>query len=133
MQMFYLDSMKWFMDLYGHRLPALTMDISSDSTLLVSGSADKNIKFWGLDFGDCHKSLFAHNDSVMSVAFVNKTHYVFTSGKDGAVKYWDADTHELLLGLPAHHGAVCCLTYVDSLASTCVRVQRRNWWWLSPC
>lgn len=110
-QVFYLDSMKWFVDLYGHRLPALTMDISSDSTLLVSGSADKNIKFWGLDFGDCHKSLFAHNDSVMSVAFVNKTHYVFTSGKDGAVKYWDADTHELLLELPAHHAAVWSLKY----------------------
>lgn len=117
LQVFYLDSMKWFVDLYGHRLPALTMDVSSDSTLLVSGSADKNIKFWGLDFGDCHKSLFAHNDSVMSVAFVNKTHYVFTSGKDGAVKYWDADTHELLLELPAHHASVwlspvfCLLIY----------------------
>ena len=38
-----------------------------DSTLLVTGSADKNIKFWGLDFGDCHKSIFAHDDSIMAV------------------------------------------------------------------
>lgn len=105
-QVFYLDSLKWFVDLYGHKLPALTMDISSDSTLLVSGSADKNIKIWGLDFGDCHKSLFAHQDSVMAVAFVNNTHYVFTAGKDKMVKYWDADTFELLLELPAHHGSV---------------------------
>ena len=49
------------------KLPILSMDISSDSTLLVSGSADKSIKVWGLDFGDCHKSIFAHNDSVMQV------------------------------------------------------------------
>jgi U3 small nucleolar RNA-associated protein 12 len=46
----------------------------------VTGSADKNIKIWGLDFGDCHRSLFAHNDSVMAVAFVPHTHYLFTAG-----------------------------------------------------
>jgi WD40 repeat protein len=39
-------SLKFFLSLYGHKLPALTMDISSDSTLLVTGSADKNIKVW---------------------------------------------------------------------------------------
>ena len=34
-------------------------------------------QIWGLDFGDCHKSLFAHGDSVMQVSFVPNTHYVF--------------------------------------------------------
>lgn len=55
--------------------------LPADSTLLVSGSADKNLKIWGLDFGDCHRSLFAHSDSVMQVAFVPNTHYVFTVGE----------------------------------------------------
>ena len=108
-KVFYLDTMKWFIDLYGHKLPALALDISSDNTLLVSGSADKNIKIWGLDFGDCHKSLFAHQDSVMAVAFVPRTHYVFTVGKDRMLKYWDADKFELLLEFPAHHAEVWCL------------------------
>ncbi len=58
------------------------MDISSDSTLLASGSADKNLKIWGLDFGDCHRSLFAHGDSVMAVAFQPNTHYVFTASEE---------------------------------------------------
>ena len=35
--------------------------------LLATCSSDKNIRIWGLDFGDCHKSLFAHDDSVTSV------------------------------------------------------------------
>ena len=47
LQVFYLDSLKFFLSLYGHKLPVLCMDISSDSTLLVSGSADKNIKVGG--------------------------------------------------------------------------------------
>jgi U3 small nucleolar RNA-associated protein 12 len=64
-----------------HIVQVLTMDISSDSTLLASGSADKNLKIWGLDFGDCHRSLFAHGDSLMAVAFQPNTHYVFTAGE----------------------------------------------------
>lgn len=59
---------------------AMSIDISSDSTLLVSASADKNVKVWGLDFGDCHKSMFAHQDSVMQVRFVHDTHYFFSVG-----------------------------------------------------
>ena len=34
---------------------------------MVTGSADKNIRIWGLDYGDCHRSIFAHDDSVMAV------------------------------------------------------------------
>lgn len=61
-QVFFMDSLKFFLTLYGHKLPVLCMDISSDGDLIVTGSADKNLKIWGLDFGDCHKSLFAHAD-----------------------------------------------------------------------
>lgn len=57
-----MDSLKFFLTLYGHKLPVLCMDISSDGDLIVTGSADKNFKIWGLDFGDCHKSIFAHAD-----------------------------------------------------------------------
>jgi hypothetical protein len=62
-------------------LPPSFQPLPADSTLLVTGSADKNIKIWGLDFGDCHRSLFAHADSVMAVAFVPNTHYLFTAGE----------------------------------------------------
>ncbi len=43
-QVFYTDSLKFFLSLYGHKLPVMSMDISSDNTLLVTASADKNIK-----------------------------------------------------------------------------------------
>lgn len=61
-QVFYFDSLKFFLSLHGHKLPVLCMDISSDGDLIVTGSADKDLKIWGLDFGDCHKSLFAHKE-----------------------------------------------------------------------
>ncbi|KAF7045358.1 hypothetical protein CFC21_054470 [Triticum aestivum] len=108
-KVFFLDTLKFCLSLYGHKLPVLCMDISSDGALIVTGSADKNLKIWGMDFGDCHKSIFAHTDSVMDVKFVPKTHYMFSVGKDRTVKYWDADKFELLLTLEGHHAEVWCL------------------------
>lgn len=93
---FYFDSLKFFVAMYGHKLPVVSMDVSDDSTLLVTGSSDKNVKIWGLDFGDCHKSIFAHDDSVMQVCFQPRTHYFMSAGKDGTVKYWDADHFEMI-------------------------------------
>ncbi|XVE76106.1 hypothetical protein DITRI_Ditri12bG0146600 [Diplodiscus trichospermus] len=108
-KVFFMDSLKFFLSLYGHKLPVLCMDISSDGELIVTGSADKNMRIWGLDFGDCHKSIFAHSDSVMAVQFVCNTHYMFSAGKDRLVKYWDADKFELLLTLEGHLADVWCL------------------------
>jgi U3 small nucleolar RNA-associated protein 12 len=119
LKIFFADTLKFYLSLYGHKLPVLCCDISSDGTLLASGSADKNLKIWGMDFGDCHKSLFAHTDSVTQVKFVPKTHYLFTSGKDGLLKYWDADKFELLLELKAHHSEIWTLA-VSSGGEYCV-------------
>uniref|UniRef100_A0A1J3FAT6 WD repeat-containing protein 3-like protein n=1 Tax=Noccaea caerulescens TaxID=107243 RepID=A0A1J3FAT6_NOCCA len=107
-KVFYVDSLKFYLSLYGHKLPVMCIDISSDGALIVTGSQDKNIKIWGLDFGDCHKSIFAHDDSVMGVKFVRNTHYLFSVGKDRLVKYWDADKFELLLTLGGHHAEIWC-------------------------
>ena len=85
-QVFFEDTLKFFLSLYGHKLPVTSIDISSDNALLVSGSADKNIKLWGLDFGDCHRSIFAHGDAVTSVAFVPRTHLFFSASKDKTIK-----------------------------------------------
>ncbi|KAI7888858.1 WD40-repeat-containing domain protein [Mucor mucedo] len=108
-KVFYHDTLKFFLSLYGHKLPVLSMDISSDNMLIATCSADKNVKLWGLDFGDCHKSLFAHQESVMAVQFVWGTHYFFTVSKDKTVKYWDGDKFENIMKLEGHHGEVWAL------------------------
>lgn len=77
-------------------MPVLCAAFSSDDTLVVSGSADKYIRVWGADFGDCHCALLAHGGPVTQVAFVQQTHYVLSCGRDGAVKYWDADRRILV-------------------------------------
>ena len=132
-KVFHEDSLKFFISLYGHRLPVLCMDISSDGTLLASAGADKNVKIWGLDFGDCHKSFLAHDDSVMALKFVPDTHYVLTGGKDKLIRYWDADKFELVYSLPAHDGEVFAIavsrfgqSFVSAGADRSIRLWQRT-------
>lgn len=118
-KVFYADSLKFFLSLYGHKLPVLSLDISGDSKLCVTVSADKNAKIWGLDYGDCHRSLFAHEESIMAVAFEKgdqggglmggkegRSHRFWTCAKDGKLKYWDGDKFQCVQTLSGHHGDV---------------------------
>ena len=114
-KVFFVDSLKLFLNLYGHKLPVLNMDISYDSRLIVTCSADKNVRLWGLDFGDCHKAFFAHQDSIMQVAFIphnqdSNGHHFFTGSKDHNIKYWDGDKFEQIQKLEGHHGEIWALT-----------------------
>jgi len=113
-KVFFVDSLKLFLNLYGHKLPVLSMDISFDSKLIVTCSADKNIRLWGLDFGDCHKAFFGHQDSILQVAFVphnqdGNGHHFFSSSKDRMIKYWDGDKFEQIQRLDGHHDEVFAL------------------------
>ena len=122
-KVFFVDTLKFYLNLYGHKLPVLSLDISHDSKLLISCSADKNIKIWGLDFGDCHKSIFAHDDSIMSVVFEKTekdytdfdaeqgkvSHNFFSASKDKTIKYWDGDKFERIQQLDGHNGPVWAL------------------------
>ncbi|MBN3288726.1 WDR3 protein, partial [Polyodon spathula] len=88
-----------------------TVKLFYTDTLKIS---DRNVKIWGLDFGDCHRSLFAHDDSVMFLQFVQKTHLFFTAGKDKKIKQWDADKFEHIQTLEGHHREVWCLAVSPS-------------------
>ncbi|KAK4565422.1 beta transducin [Recurvomyces mirabilis] len=111
-KVFFVDSLKLFLTLYGHKLPVLNISISSDNKLIATCSADKNVRIWGLDFGDCHKAFFAHQDSVMQVNFIahpperDEAHLLFSASKDGVLKSWDGDKFEQIQKLEGHHGEI---------------------------
>lgn len=118
-KVFFMDSLKLYLTLYGHKLPVLSISISFDSKLLVSSSADKNVRVWGLDFGDCHKTFFAHNDSILSVAFVptnddQNGHHFFSVSKDRAIKYYDGDKFEQIQVLNGHQSEIWALAVANN-------------------
>lgn len=107
---YYLDTFEPYLSFYGHSLPVMSLDVSSDGLLLATGSADKTVKIWGMDFGDCRRSLRGHSESVLCVAFQPETHYLFTGSRDGTVKYWDADKFEMICNLEGQKGEVWSMT-----------------------
>ena len=108
-KVFFDDSLKFFLSLYGHKLPVLAFDSSDDDTILASGGADKSIKIWGLDFGDTHRTMYGHEDSITDLRFVKRTHNFFTCSKDKTLRFWDGDRFEQILLLNGHASEVCCL------------------------
>ncbi|KAL9188525.1 hypothetical protein ACHAXT_006903 [Thalassiosira profunda] len=108
-KVFFDDSLKFFLSLYGHKLPVLAFDSSDDDTILASGGADKSIKIWGLDFGDTHRTLYGHEDSITDLRFVRRSHNFFTCSKDKTVRYWDGDKFQQILLLRGHASEVNCL------------------------
>lgn len=103
---FHLDTLKPYLSFYGHKMPVMSLDVSSDGLLLATGSADKTLKIWGMDFGNLRHSIRAHDESVLSVAFQPETHYIFTGSRDGTLKYWDGDKFELITDLEGQRGEV---------------------------
>ncbi|KAJ4343338.1 beta transducin [Didymella glomerata] len=115
-KVFFVDSLKLFLNLYGHKLPVLNMSISSDSKLIATCSADKNVRIWGLDFGDCHKALFGHEDSIMQISFIphpvdgDEKHIFFSASKDKTIKSWDGDKFQQIQKFRGHHGEIWAMT-----------------------
>ncbi|KAF8362115.1 hypothetical protein PRIPAC_89038 [Pristionchus pacificus] len=109
---YFMDTLKFFLSLYGHSLPVTSVTVSPDSKLAVSGSADKTIKIWGLDFGDCHKSFHAHDEPVSCVLFSPSNEeemLVWSAGRDGKIKQWDAVKRERVQVLHNHTAEVRAL------------------------
>eukprot|EP00501_MAST-03F_sp_TOSAG23-6_P002153 GSMAST32.ASY1.ANO1.2252.1 assembled CDS len=51
-KVFYEDTLKFSLSLYGHKLPVMSLDISSDDTVITTASADKNVNLWVVNFDE---------------------------------------------------------------------------------
>ncbi|KAJ3314266.1 hypothetical protein HDV04_000632 [Boothiomyces sp. JEL0838] len=109
-KVFYIDSLKFFLSLYGHKLPVNSMDISSDSRIIITASSDKTVKIWGLDFGDCHKSILAHQDSfdeiskleghfgdIWALAVGKYGNFIASASHDKSIRIWEKTDDQFVL------------------------------------
>ena len=98
-KVFFEDTLKFYLNLFGHKLPVMAIDISFDSKILISASADKTLKF-GASISEIvvNPCLLIRMPSLVS-AFLPRTYQFISSGKDGVVKYWTDDQYSLCKNL----------------------------------
>jgi WD40 repeat protein len=74
----------------------LSVAISPDGNILVSGSADKTIKLWDLNKGNLIRTLPGHSSWVTAVAITADGKNIISGSTDKSIKIWDLNTGELI-------------------------------------
>ena len=80
--------------LKGHTGAVRSVDFSSDSCHLLTGSDDKSIKIWSLPTRKFHSSLVGHSNWVRSAKFSTDNSLAVSGSDDKTVKLWDIETHQ---------------------------------------
>ncbi|CAH8652563.1 unnamed protein product [Heterobilharzia americana] len=106
---FFMDSFKRIHSLYGHSAPVTSLDISSDSRLIITGSTDKTVRLWELQFGNCQRRFTSHLEPVTCVRFIPHTSLAVSSDQGGQIKQWDIKKFREITTLKGHTGAVTCM------------------------
>ncbi|TLU87714.1 MAG: TIR domain-containing protein [Chlorobium sp.] len=92
--------------LEGHSGWVNSVAVSPDGKWAASGSADKTVKIWDLESGDCRTTLEGHTDNVKSVAITPDGKRIFSGSSDNSVRVWDASSGQELAKLDGHTNRV---------------------------
>jgi len=92
--------------LSGHEHTVNSVAISPDSRFAVSGSEDKNLRYWDLLAGLCIRVLKGHERAVKVVAMSSDGRFALSGGDDKVLRYWDLRTGECLRVLSGHERPV---------------------------
>src|SRR3990167_10611665 len=96
--------------LCGHTDTVQALAVTADGKV-ISGSADKTLKVWNLDTGQCLKTLQGHTSAVGALA-VTADGKVISGSADKTLKVWNLDTGQCLKTLQGHTNVVAALTVI---------------------
>ncbi len=83
--------------LSGHTGPVTSVAFSPDGHTLVSGSLDKTVRVWEINFGQVLHVLKQHTDGIWCVAYSPDGRTVASGGRDSTVFLWN-----IVTGFPRH-------------------------------
>ena len=95
----------------GHRRQIMTIDISKDSTLMVSGGKDSTIIIWDFIYGTKLKTLYYHKGLITSVKISPDSRYLISGSTDDKVCLYDIKTEKLVGQFSEHTDDITCVTF----------------------
>lgn len=90
-----------------------------DNYTIVTGSEDKEVRFWPIDasrhdkFSPDGHSLVGHNDTVWALAFSKDGNNLASGSLDGTVRLWDVDLRHERFPIMGHTGGIKALAYTE--------------------
>lgn len=91
----------------GHEAAVNCIAVSSDSSLLMSGSEDSQVAFWSMKSGTKLRSFQNHSSAVVGVAFAYDR--MVSASRDGKVCIREFQTAKILHTSVTHTSALLCL------------------------
>jgi WD40 repeat protein len=79
--------------------------------LLATSSADRTIKLWNPQTGECLRTLRGHQGWVWSIAFHPQGKYLVSGSYDHTLRLWNPNTGECLKTLKGHQASVVCVAF----------------------
>merc|ERR1719436_1752795 len=70
--------------------------------LVITGSADANIKIWSLHSGECFHTLRGHVGSITALGTDPKGQTLFSGGADAFIRFWEIKTGRIIRAVEAH-------------------------------
>ncbi len=96
--------------LTGHSDRVTCCSFSPDGKFVVSGSADKTLRLWDTQTGDCRWIARGHTGNVTACGFSLNGRYVVSGSEDANLCLWDSGTGRLIHVLRGHTQPInaCC-------------------------
>lgn len=85
----------------GHADSVLSVHVSEDGLLVLSGSEDFTLALWEIATGRCVCTFSGHTGAVVSVSLFGEDRFAFSASKDGTFKIWDVASGECLRTIQA--------------------------------
>lgn len=133
------NKMQQRMKLVGHTAALSSVAYSPDGDILITGSADKTVKVWDAESGQCLRTLTDSKDPVLSVVYDPKGRWIAAGSGDvfnamtpkpGAIHIWNTSNWELERELRGHGQLVHALSVTNdgSRLVSCARNDKVRLW-----